>query len=114
MCVVLLAACTEGREAGDLWGQWRMDGSDTKYLSFSGEITLFRSLGQGEVFGKFQHQGDSLFIQCFSFDNPVDTMIVEQTFDMKPFSNIRLKIEQLDGDRLVVSKGSQRWGFEFY
>ena len=31
-----LTACQEGGDAGDLFGQWRLDGSDSKYISFSG------------------------------------------------------------------------------
>ena len=39
---LFLVSCQEGREAGDLLGQWRMVGSDTKYISFSGSITWIR------------------------------------------------------------------------
>ena len=64
-CWLLAASCQEGREAGDLWGQWRTDGQ--RYLSFSGSIAWFKANGV-EVFGNFQHQGDSLFIQCSSIE----------------------------------------------
>ena len=60
------SSCQEGREAGDLLGQWRMADSDSKYISFSGSITEFRYVKDGSlrqyVFGNFQHVGDSLFI----------------------------------------------------
>ena len=65
---LFLVSCQEGREAGDLLGQWRMVGSDTKYISFSGSITWIRCLPDDEVFGNFQHIGDSLFIQCYSIE----------------------------------------------
>jgi hypothetical protein len=113
--IVILTACQEGGDAGDLLGLWRMAGSDTKYISFSGSITRIRHLTEGEVFGNFQHVGDSLFIQCYSIDGiPSDTALVENSFGLKPFNNIRLKIEALDDDNLVISKGNQTWSFYKY
>ena len=109
------ASCQEGGEAGDLWGQWRMTGSNDKYLSFSGSVLLFRNISKGEVFGNFQHVGDSLFMQCYSANGlPSDTTIVETAFGFKPFNNIRVKIEVLDGDVLVMSKDNQTWNFYKY
>lgn len=112
-----LASCQEGGEAGDLWGQWRMTGSDSEYVSFSGSVSLFRntSSGGGEVYGNFQHVGDSLFIQCHSIHGILsDTTMVEETFGFKPFENIRVKIETLDGDILVLSKDGRTWNFYKY
>lgn len=115
MVVGIFSSCQEGGEAGDFWGQWRLDGSDTKYISFSGHLTLLRSINEGEVFGKFQQTGDSLFIQCHSILGATsDTTLVENTFGFKPFTNIRLKIETFTSDRLVLSKGQQTWSFYKY
>lgn len=115
LAVGMLSSCQEGREAGDLWGQWRMVDSDTKYISFSGSITWIKNLYETEVYGNFQHRGDSLFIQCFSKKGqPTDTVLIEKTFGFRPFSNIRLKIDRLDGDNLVLSKDNQRWSFYKY
>ena len=58
-CWLLVASCQEGGEAGDLFGQWRMDGSESKYISFSGAVTWLQDLEVGEIYGNFQHQGDS-------------------------------------------------------
>ena len=111
----LLTSCQEGGDAGDLLGQWRMTGSDTKYVSFSGSLTLFRSIGEREVYGKFQHVGDSLFIQCYSVQGlKADTVMIEHTFGFKPFKNIRLKIEKLNGDDLILSRDGQTWRFYLY
>lgn len=108
-------SCQEGGEAGDFFGQWRMKGTEGKYISFSGSTTWLKSMGEGDVFGNFQHVGDSLFIQCYSInDTPGDTAIVEQAFGWKPINDIRLKINVLDGDNLVVSKGGQTWSFYKY
>ena len=113
--IILLTSCEEGREAGDLLGQWRMSGSDTKYISFSGSITSIKDLVEGEVFGNFQHIGDSLFIQCYSKDAlPSDTFMIETSYGFKPFKNIRLKIESVDGNNLVLSKGGKIWSFYKY
>ena len=112
---ILLTACQEGREAGDPFGQWRMAGSDTNYISFSGSITWIKDLKSGEVYGNFQHAGDSLFIQCYSIEGePKDTAIVENTFGFRPFSNIRLKIESLTSDQLIVSQKGHTWSFDKY
>ena len=119
---MLLVSCQEGGEAGDLLGQWRMKGSDTNYLSFSGTVALFRDvsfadtdLGKGQIYGNFQHIGDSLLIQCFSVKGtPSDTAVIENHFGFKPFNNIRLKIEVVDNERLVLSKAGQTWSFEKY
>ena len=78
-----------------------------------GTITV--STIEGEVFGNFQHQGDSLFIQCYSiYGSPVDTAIVEQTFGFRPFGNIRVRIDRLDDDMLVLSKEGVTWDFYKY
>ncbi len=117
---LLLFSCQEGREAGDLLGQWRMKGSDTSFISFSGTVTLFRNtavidLAKGQTYGNFQHIGDSLFIQCYSAKGEAsDTINVENIFGFKPFNNIRLKIVTLDNDHLVLSKESQTWTLEKY
>ena len=113
--IILLISCEEGREAGKLYGQWRMSSSDTKYISFSGSITSIKDLVEGEVFGNFQHVGDSLFIQCYSKDNLLsDTIMIESSYGFKPFNNIRLKIESIDNDNLVISKGGKIWSFFKY
>ena len=110
-----LASCQEGREAGDLWGQWRMTGSDSEYICFSGSVVLFKSLTKGSVYGNFQHIDDSLFIQCYSNEKQLsDTTAVEDTFGFKPFNNIRVRIEVLNGDVLILSKNNQIWSFYKY
>ena len=110
---LLFSSCQEGREAGDLLGMWRLTDSNSNYISFSGAVTLFRNgKGNVEVFGNFQHKGDSLFIQCFSKKGDrSDTILVEESFGFRPFTNIRLKIEKLDDDNLVLSKDNQRWSY---
>ena len=113
--IILLISCEEGRDAGNLYGQWRMSGSDTKYISFSGSITSIKDLVEGEVFGNFQHVGDSLFIQCYSKDNLLsDTIMIESSYGFKPFNNIRLRIESIDNDNLVISKEGKIWSFFKY
>ena len=64
--IILLTSCQEGGDAGDLLGQWRLEGHDDMYVSFSGTITQFRKNNGQKVFAKFQHKGDSLFMQCSS------------------------------------------------
>lgn len=113
--ILLASACQEGREAGDLLGQWRLRSSSQLYISFSGSVTHLLKVGGTGVFGNFQHKGDSLFIQCYSAEGvPADTAIVEGDFGFRPFNDIRLKIETLDGDDLVLSKDSQKWSFYLY
>ena len=113
--IILLISCEEGRDAGNLHGQWRMSGSDTKYISFSGSITSIKDLVEGEVFGNFQHVGDSLFIQCYSKDKLLsDTIMIESSYGFKPFNNIRLKIESIDNENLVISKEGKIWSFFKY
>jgi len=110
-----LVSSQEGSEAGDLLGQWRLAGSDTHYISFSGSVALLRTSITNRVFGNFQHVGDSLFIQCYSAEGlRSDTTMVEDSFGFKPFNNIRLKIETLDGDVLLLSKDNQKWSFYKY
>ena len=111
----LLFSCQEGGDAGELLGQWRLSGSNDKYVSFAGSVTLFRNLGVAEVFGNFQHVGDSLFIQCYSVKGESrDTIAVEAGFGMKPLTDIRLKVESLSSDALVISKDGRMWSFSKY
>ncbi len=115
MIALLMTSCQEGHEAGDLLGQWRLSGSDTKYISFAGSVVLFRGIQEGQVFGNFQHVGDSLFIQCVSINGlPSDTVMVEKSFGFKPFTDIRLHIDAVDSDQLMLSKGGQHWHFYQY
>lgn len=112
---IFLLSCQEGGDAGDLLGQWRLSGSDTKYISFSGGITWIKNVGENELYGNFQHVGDSLFIQCYSINGiPQDTALVENTFGFRPFNNIRLKIETFSSDRLLLRKDNQTWSFDKY
>ncbi len=113
----LLFSCQEGSEAGDFLGQWRLAGSDQNFLSFSGSVALFRNTAStdNQVYGNFQHKGDSLLIQCFSAKGKAnDTTIVENYFGFKPFNDIRLKVVTLDKDHLILSKDGQTWTFEKY
>ena len=111
----LFTSCQEGRDAGDLLGQWRLSGSDMKYISFSGSIVWVKNLGENELYGNFQHVGDSLFIQCYSIKGiPEDTTLVENSFGFRPFNNIRLKIENLSSDRLQLRQDNQAWAFDKY
>jgi hypothetical protein len=110
-----MSSCQEGHDAGNLLGQWRMDNSDSKYISFSGSVTLIKDMNTGAAYGNFLHVGDSLFIQCYSAKaEKSDTITVEESFGFKPFNNIRVKIAALDNDQLVITKGSQTWSFHKY
>ena len=112
----LFVSCQEGGDAGDLFGQWRL--TESKYISFSGSVVSFLSVNVNnsrpkEVFGKFQHQGDSVFIQCSSVKKEKsDTLMVEDEFGMKPFINIRVKIDAIDSDRLILSKDGKQWSLK--
>jgi hypothetical protein len=113
--LLLLTSCQEGGDAGDLFGQWRLDGSDSKYISFSGNVTWLQDLEVGEIYGTFQHQGDSLFMQCYSKKGEKrDSIVVEQSFGFTPVNNIRLRIVTLDSDNLTLSKDGQTWKFYKY
>ena len=111
----LFTSCQEGGDAGDLLGQWRLTEKTDMYVSFSGTITQFRKNNGQAVFAKFQHVGDSLFMQCSSiYQEKSDTVMVEDEYGMKPFTNIRVKIEALDSDHLQLSKDGQQWIFMRY
>ena len=115
LSALMLLSCQEGGDAGELFGQWRMTDTDRQYIAFSGSLVLFRSIQEGQVFGKFQHVGDSLFIQAYSINNmPLDTAIVEKTFGFTPFTNIRVGILTLNDEHLVLSKGHRKWSFDKY
>lgn len=112
---VILSSCQEGSDAGSLLGQWRLEGSPTQYLSFSGSVTLLRSVGKAEVFGNFQQHGDSLFLQFHSiYAHPSDTAAVVNLFGPQPIDDIRLKVMTLDGGHLVLGNGQRLWNFCYY
>lgn len=91
--------------------------TDSKYMSFSNSIVVFRSVNSnvrdGEVYGTFEHVGDSLFIHCYSITDvtgtPEDIDLIENVFGLKPFGNIRFRIDALDDDQLLLSKDNQHW-----
>ena len=132
-------SCQEGGEAGDLLGMWHVKrlssthggyGSynsgyydytsqfDERYISFSGSIVQFHTVSpeqvmSSQVFGKFQHVGDSLFIQCYSIrDSKHDTEVIEKEFEFMPFNNIRVKIKFLGDNEILLTKDSQEWILE--
>ena len=112
---ILISSCQEGREAGDLLGQWRLSSNNNLHIAFSGSIVWIKDLNMVSVNGNFQHVGDSLFIQCYSEKaEKTDTIIVEESLGFKPFNNIRVKIAALDNDQLVITKGSHTWSFHKY
>lgn len=114
-CWLVTVSCQEGGDAGDLWGQWRLTDKEDLYISFSGTITQFRKSNGTRVYAKFQHEGDSLFMQCSSiYQEKSDTTMVEDEFGMKPFTNIRVKIDAVDSDRMLLSKDGQQWTLEKY
>lgn len=113
--MAILSSCQEGREAGDLLGQWRMEGTGNSYMNFSGSVVSLRIPGQIEVFGTFLHVGDSLFMQCRSINSAAaDTAFVEQTVGFAPFADIRLRIATLKSGKLVLAKGEKTWTMEKY
>ena len=113
--IFLLTSCQEGKDAGDMLGQWRLDNYDSKYISFSGSVSFIKDMNTGAVYGNFQHVGDSLFIQCYSEkEQKSDTITVEESFGFKPFNNIRTKIVALDSDQLILTKNEQTWSFHKY
>ena len=113
--IILFTSCQEGGDAGDLLGQWRLTTKEDMYVSFSGSITQFRKNNGQAVFAKFQHVSDSLFMQCSSIkQQKSDTTMIENEFGMKPFTNIRVRIDALDSDHLTLSKDNQHWVLEKY
>lgn len=112
---IILGSCQEGGDAGDLFGMWRLKDSEPKSISFAGSLVLFRDTNGSQIYGSFRHVGDSLFIQCVSVNaSPTDTVFIENSFGFKPFENIRLKINTLNDDDLVLSKDGKIWSFYKY
>lgn len=134
---LLLTSCQEGGEAGDLLGMWRVKyhvyggyGSynsgyydyttlfDERYISFSGSIVQFHTVTpdnvmNSQIFGKFQHVGDSLFIQCYSInDSQHDIDVVENLFGFYPFNNIRVKIKFVGDNAIQLTDNSHEWILE--
>ena len=115
LAVGMFVSCQEGGEAGDLFGQWQQEGYGTRYVSFSGSVVWLKSTTDGSIFGNFQHRGDSLFLQFYSVEClPADTTLVEDIFGFRPRNDIRLKIDCLDDDMLVLSQEGRDWRFRKY
>jgi hypothetical protein len=136
---LLLTSCQEGGDAGDLLGMWRVKrlssthggyGSynsgyydyttlfDERYISFSGSIVQFHTVTpdnvmNSQIFGKFQHVGDSLFIQCYSInDSQHDIDVVENLFGFYPFSNIRVKLKFIGDNAIQLTDNNHEWILE--
>jgi hypothetical protein len=115
--IFLLSSCQEGGEAGDLFGMWRLKHSDTKSISFAGSIVLFRDTNGTQIYGHFSHVSDSLYIECISTQGThtkEEVDFIETGFGFKPFNDIRLRINTLDDDNLVLSKDGSTWSFYKY
>ena len=135
----LFTSCQEGGDAGDLLGMWHVKrlssthggyGSynsgyydyttlfDERYISFSGSIVQFHTVTpdnvmNSQIFGKFQHVGDSLFIQCYSInDSQHDIDVVENVFGFYPFNNIRVKIKFVGDNAIQLTDNSHEWILE--
>lgn len=113
--MVALAACEEGSEAGDLYGQWRLVGGDNVYVSFSGNLVIMRKTNVSEVYGNFQHVGDSLFMQYYTNkEEPLDTLTLEEELHFKPMNNVRTRITELSCEKLTLTSNDAVWYFEKY
>ena len=67
------------------------------------------------MWGNYSREGDSIYIQCYSLYGRLnDTIIVEEQFGFKPFNDIRMRIETLNSERLVLSKDGKVWSFYQY
>ena len=133
----LLTSCQEGGEAGDILGMWRVKyhvyggyGSynsgyydyttlfDEQYISFSGSLVPLHTVTpdnvmNSQIFGKFQHVGDSIFIQCYSInDSQHDIDVVENVFGFYPFNNIRVKIKFVGDNAIQLTDNSHEWILE--
>lgn len=113
--MVALTACEEGSDAGELYGQWRLIGGENVYVSFSGSLVIMRKTSVAEVYGNFQHVGDSLFMQYYTYkEEPLDTLTMEEELHFRPMNNVRTRITELSGKRLTLTRGGETWNFEKY
>lgn len=113
--MVALTACEEGSDAGELYGQWRLVGGENVYVSFSGSLVIMRKTSVAEVYGNFQHVGDSLFMQYYTYkEEPLDTLTIEEELHFRPMNNVRTRITELSGKHLTLTRGGEIWNFEKY
>ena len=120
----LFTSCQEGGNAHGGYGSYNSGYYDytslfdEQYISFSGSIVQFHTVTpdnvmNSQIFGKFQHVGDSLFIQCYSInDSQHDIDVVENVFGFYPFNNIRVKIKFVGDNAIQLTDNSHEWILE--
>ena len=85
------------------------------YTSGPWRFSAAYAFDNGNIYGNFQHEGDSLFMQYYSKKaEKTDTVVVEQSFGFRPLNNVRVRIATLDNDRLVLTKDNRTWSFRKY
>ncbi len=123
----LFAACQNEGDIGSLYGQWLLRNSyvngenklfDNIYFSFQGKVVWVKSVNAdnhtyNDVFGNFQHVGDSLLINFVQkSEQTTTTSLIEERCGFVDADNVRLIIKNLDSSELILSDGDNYWKYE--
>lgn len=129
LITVICTACQNEGYIGDLYGQWSLKKScidkqvtehDNLFFSFQGKVIWAKRVNYGshtygDVVGRFEHCGDSLFmnfIQQNEYTSPES--LIEGDFGFKNCENVRLQVRTLDDSSLMLVSGDDYWQFEKY
>ncbi len=125
----LLTACQNEGDIGSLYGQWKLTNShvngenklfDNIYFSFQGKVVWVKSVNAdnhtyNDVFGNFQHVGDSLLINFVQKSELTTTAsLIEERCGFADADNVRVLIRNLDSSELILLDGDNYWNFEKY
>jgi hypothetical protein len=130
---LLLTACTNDGDIGDLYGQWQLTAVETSdsvlyapsncFLSFQSQTVQSRIVYPeahvaANVTGNYQHVSDSLLMQFYlvndDYENlTADTLMVRYYRFPSP-RNMRFHILNLDNKKLILARGDALWSFRKY
>jgi hypothetical protein len=119
--LVCMGSCTHNDINGDLDGVWQLrhiENTETgtvetvqdslRFMAVQLHLMELRGPKIGRQFARFQHVGDSLFIQV------IDSATVERSWMMlfgMDGPQQRFKVELLNGEKMVLRGGGRRLGF---
>ena len=127
----LLPSCDVGDYIGDRFGRWQITSIQTPdtlasprdlFFDFQAGVHIAHILHEADhrttdLHGLARQEGDSLFIRYLPMDKTGQSMrddLTRRFLIDDDYSDVRFRILQLDGSRMILSRGERRWELRSY
>lgn len=131
LILLLLPSCNVGADIGGIFGRWQIKTIQTPdsiatpndlFFDFQGKVHLAHVLSEEDhltlvLHGITRHEGDSLYITYMPMDGIGDTMreyLTRRFLIEDDYEDVRFRILQVDGSRMILTRGNRRWELRAY